>query len=68
MYHLVYRAEPKEPAQFGSVSGSEIHNLPFSLVVSHICIGQNQENQPKLVLHGPEIAKSLYRSQPWAQT
>ena len=30
MYLHVYRAEPKEPTQFGSVSGSEIHNLPFS--------------------------------------
>ena len=29
-YHRVYRAEPKEPTQFGSVSGSEIQNLPFS--------------------------------------
>ena len=27
----MYRAEPKEPTQFGSVSGSEIQNLPFSL-------------------------------------
>ena len=27
----VYRPEPKEPAQFGSVSGSEIQNLPFFL-------------------------------------
>ena len=26
----MYRAEPKEPTQFGSVSGSEIQNLPFS--------------------------------------
>ena len=26
----MYRAQPKEPTQFGSVSGSEIHNLPFS--------------------------------------
>ena len=25
-----YRAEPKEPTQFGSVSGSEIQNVPFS--------------------------------------
>ena len=29
-YHHVYRAEQKEPTQFGSVSGSEIQNLPFS--------------------------------------
>ena len=29
-YLHVYRAKPKEPTQFGSVSGSEIHNLPFS--------------------------------------
>ena len=29
-YRHVYRAEPKEPTQFGSVSGSEIQNLPFS--------------------------------------
>ena len=27
---LIYRAEPKEPTQFGSVSGLEIQNLPFS--------------------------------------
>ena len=30
-YRHMYRAEPKEPAQLGSVSGSEIQNLPFSL-------------------------------------
>ena len=30
-YRHVYRAEPKEPTQFGSVSGSEIQNLPFPL-------------------------------------
>ena len=29
-YRHVYRAEPKEPTHFGSVSGSEIQNLPFS--------------------------------------
>ena len=29
MYRHVYRAEPKEQTQFGSVSGSEIPNLPF---------------------------------------
>ena len=29
-YRQVYRAEPKEPTQFGSVAGSEIQNLPFS--------------------------------------
>ena len=28
-YCHVYWAEPKEPAQFGSVSGSEMQNLPF---------------------------------------
>ena len=30
MYRHMYRAEPKEPTQFGSVSGSEIQNLSFS--------------------------------------
>ena len=30
-YRHVYRAEPKELTLFGSVSGSEIQNLPFSL-------------------------------------
>ena len=30
MYRHMYRQEPKEPTQFGSVSGSEIQNLPFS--------------------------------------
>ena len=35
-YHHVHRAEPKEPSQFGSVSGSEIHFQPtFS---NGICI------------------------------
>ena len=29
-YRHMHRAEPKEPTQFGSVSGSEIQNLPFS--------------------------------------
>ena len=29
-YRHMYLAEPKEPTQFGSVSGSEIQNLPFS--------------------------------------
>ena len=28
-YHHVCRAESKETTQFGSVSGSEIQNLPF---------------------------------------
>ena len=30
-YRLEYRAKTKEQTQFGSVSGSEIQNLPFSL-------------------------------------
>ena len=30
-YRHVYRAELKEPTQFGSVSGSEIQNLPLPL-------------------------------------
>ena len=30
MYRHLYRAKPKEPTQFGSVSSSEIQNLPFS--------------------------------------
>ena len=30
MYCHMYRAEPKEPTQFGSVSGSGIQNLPFA--------------------------------------
>ena len=30
-YRLEYRADPKEPTQFGSVSGSDIQNLPISL-------------------------------------
>ena len=30
MYRHMYRAEQKEPTQCGSVSGSEIQNLPFS--------------------------------------
>ena len=30
-YRHVYPAKPKELTQFGSVSGSEIQNLPFSL-------------------------------------
>ena len=30
-YRHMYRAKPKQPTQFGSVSGSEIQNLPFSL-------------------------------------
>ena len=30
MYRHAYRAEPKEPTQFGSESSSEIPNLPFS--------------------------------------
>ena len=29
-YRHMYWAEPKEPTQFGSISGSEIQNLPFS--------------------------------------
>ena len=29
-YRHMYRDEPKEPTQFGSVSCSEIQNLPFS--------------------------------------
>ena len=30
MYRQEYRSEPKEPTQFGSVSGLQIQNLPFS--------------------------------------
>ena len=30
-YRNMYQAEPKEPTQFGSVSGLEIQNMPFSL-------------------------------------
>ena len=30
-HRLEYRAKPKESTQFGSVSGLEIQNLPFSL-------------------------------------
>ena len=44
----MYWAKPKEPTQFGSVSGSEIQNLPFVL---YLCIGQNLKNQPNLVLY-----------------
>ena len=50
-YRHVYRAKPKEPTRFGSVSGSEIQNLPFLLVVLYLCIGQNLTNQPNFVLY-----------------
>ena len=30
-YRHLYRAEPEEPTQFGSVSGAEIQILPFPL-------------------------------------
>ena len=50
-YRHVYRAEPKEPTQFGSVCGSEIQNLPFPIVLSYLCIGQNLKNQSNLVLY-----------------
>ena len=54
MYRHMYWVEPKEPTQLGSVSGSEIHNLPFSLsgIVSlYRSEVQNQKNQPSLVLY-----------------
>ena len=50
-YRHAYRAEPKEPTQFGYVSGSELQNLPFShsgIVSLH---RSNQKNQPNLVLY-----------------
>ena len=42
-YCHVYWAEPKEPTQFGSVSGSEIQNLPFS----HSGIVSLHQSEPK---------------------
>ena len=49
MYRHVYQAEPKDPIQFGSVSGSEIYHFP--IVVLYLSIGQNQKNPPNLVLY-----------------
>ena len=42
-YRHMYRAEPKEPTQYGSVSGSEIKNLPFS----HSGIVSLYQSEPK---------------------
>ena len=42
-YRHMYRAEPKEPTQFGSVSGSEIQSLP----VSHSGIVSLYQSEPK---------------------
>ena len=58
-YRHMYRAEPKEPTQFGSVSGSEIQHLPFSHSGILSFIGQNQKNQPNLVLY---LVRSVRRS------
>ena len=43
--------EPKEPTQFGSVSGSEVQNLPFSHSGIVSLYRQNQKNQSNLVLY-----------------
>ena len=43
MYRHVYRAEPKEPTKFGSVSGLEIQNLPLS----HCGIVSMYRSEPK---------------------
>ena len=43
MYRHMYRAEPKQPTQFGSVSGLEIQNLTFS----HSGIVSLYQSEPK---------------------
>ena len=73
-YHHVYRAEPKEPTQFGSVSGSEIQNVPFSHS-GIVFLYFSELKEPTLFgsVSGSEIQNlpsshsgivSLYRSEP----
>ena len=50
-YGHMYRAEPKEPTQFGSVSGLRYKMSHFPIVVPYLCVDQNQKNQPNLVLY-----------------
>ena len=59
----VYRAEPKEPTTFGSVSGSEMQNLPFS----HSGIVSARTKRTNLIWFCIWFGdtKSLYRSQPY---
>ena len=62
----MYRGEPKEPSQFGSVSGSEIQNWPFSLsgIVSLYRTEPKDKNLPICICIWFGDPKSLYRSQP----
>ena len=55
-YHHVYRAEPKEPTQFGSASGSEIQHLPFSLSGT-VSLYRTEPKEPTYFgsVSGPEI-------------
>ena len=59
-YRHMYRAEPKEPTQFGSVSASEIQNLPFSNGV----IVSLYRSEPKEPTQFGSVT-GLYRLQPW---
>ena len=53
-YRHVYRAEPKEPAQFGSVSGSKILNLP----IAHSGIVSLYRAEPKEQSHFGSLSGS----------
>ena len=49
MDRLVYRAEPKEPGNLDLFLVRRFEICHFPLVVSYLCIGQNQKNQPKRI-------------------
>ena len=49
MDRLVYRAEPKEPGNLDLFLVRRYKICHFPLVVSYLCIGQNQKNQPKRI-------------------
>ena len=56
-YRHNYWAEPKDPTQFGSVSGSEIQNLPFSHSGIVSLYRSEPKNQPNLVLYLVQSSK-----------
>ena len=62
----MYRAEPKEPTQFGSVSGSELQNFPFSHSGIFVSVRTKRINLNWFCIWFGD-PKCLYRLQPWLQ-
>ena len=61
-YRLEYSAEPKEPTQFGSASGSEIQHLPFS----HTGIVSLYRAEPKEPTESGSVSGSEIQNLPFS--